>query len=117
PDFDLTSFVSQFETEGGGPSAADTFTQSMRLNIAVQSTSQMNLESSQVSLKGASNLRIVGTAAQPVILGRADLIGGELFYGGNRYTVQNGTIDFLNPVHTEPVLNLRVQTKIKDYNI
>jgi len=118
PDFDLSTFTSQFS--GGGASDSGTpgsFTQGMKLNIAVQSTSQMNLVSSQVSVKGDANLRVVGTAADPVILGRTTLTGGEFFLVGNRYEVQNGTIDFLNPVRTEPVLNIQVKTKINEYNI
>ncbi len=118
PDFDMSTFTSQFS--GGGSSDSGTpgsFTQGMKLNIAVQSTSQMNLVSSQVSIKGDANLRVVGTAADPVILGRANLTGGEFFLAGNRYEVQHGTIDFLNPVRTEPVLNIQVKTRIDEYNI
>jgi translocation and assembly module TamB len=89
----------------------------MKLNIAVQSTNQMNLVSSQVSIKGDANLRVVGTAADPVILGRSNLTGGEFFLAGNRYQVDHGTIDFLNPVRTEPVLNIQVKTTINQYNI
>jgi translocation and assembly module TamB len=118
PDFDLSTFTSQFS--GGATSDSGTpgsFTQGMKLNITVQSTSQMNLVSSQVSLKGDANLRVVGTAADPVILGRANLTGGEFFLAGNRYQVDHGTIDFLNPVRTEPVLNIQVKTTIDQYNI
>jgi translocation and assembly module TamB len=118
PDFDMSTFTSQFS--GGGASDSGTpgsFTQGMKLNIAVQSTSQMNLVSSQVSVKGDANLRVVGTAADPVILGRANLTGGEFFIAGNRYEVQHGTIDFLNPVRTEPVLNIQVKARIDEYNI
>ncbi len=118
PDFDLSTFTSQFS--GGGASDSGTpgsFTQGMKLNIAVQSTSQMNLVSSQVSVKGDANLRVVGTAADPVILGRTNLTGGEFFLAGNRYQVDHGTIDFLNPVRTEPVLNVQVKTTINQYNI
>lgn len=118
PDFDLSTFTSQFS--GGAPSDSGTpgsFTQGMKLNIAVQSTNQMNLVSSQVSIKGDANLRVVGTAADPVILGRSNLTGGEFFLAGNRYQVDHGTIDFLNPVRTEPVLNIQVKTTINQYNI
>jgi translocation and assembly module TamB len=31
--------------------------------------------------------------------------------------VQNGTVDFLNPVRTEPVVNLQVRTEVDQYNI
>ncbi|HEY1526919.1 MAG TPA: translocation/assembly module TamB domain-containing protein [Candidatus Angelobacter sp.] len=117
PDFDLTTFTSQFSGESTDSGTPGSFTQGMKLNIAVQSTSQMNLESSQVSVKGDANLRVVGTAADPVILGRTNLTGGEFFLANNRYEVDHGTIDFLNPVRTEPVLNLQVKTTISEYNI
>ncbi|MGZ4875125.1 MAG: translocation/assembly module TamB domain-containing protein [Candidatus Angelobacter sp.] len=117
PDFDLNTFMGQFSGESGDHGIPGPFTQGMKLNIAVQSTSQMNLVSSQVSVKGDANLRVVGTAADPVILGRTNVTGGEFFVAGNRYQVDHGTIDFFNPVRTEPVLNLQVKTTINEYNI
>lgn len=116
PDFDLSSFTDQFSTGGSGPSAPG-FAQTVKLNIAVQSTSQMDLSSSQVSVRGNANLRVAGTAAEPVILGRTTLTGGEIFEAGNRYVIQIGTIDFLNPVRTDPVVNLQAKTTIDQYNI
>jgi translocation and assembly module TamB len=117
PDFDLSTFTSQFGGEASDTGSPGSFEQGMKLEIAVQSTSQMNLTSSQVSVRGDANLQVVGTAAVPVILGRANLTGGEIFLANNRYELQQGTIDFLNPVHTEPVLNLHVRTTIDQYNI
>ncbi|HKF22828.1 MAG TPA: translocation/assembly module TamB domain-containing protein [Candidatus Angelobacter sp.] len=117
PDFDLASFARQFEGPTSAPVTTGGFMQSVRLNVALQSAAQMNLESSQVSIRGTANLRLVGTAAQPVVLGRTDLTGGELFFGSHRYVVQSGTVDFLNPVRTEPVLNLQVRTRINEYDI
>jgi translocation and assembly module TamB len=117
PDFDLSTFTSQFSGGSSDSGTPGSFTQGMKLNIAVQSTSQMNLVSSQVSIRGDANLRVVGTAADPVILGRANLTGGEFFLAGNRYQVDHGTIDFLNPVRTEPVLNIQVKARIDQYNI
>src|SRR5207237_803377 len=66
-EFDLSSFAGQFGQEGS-TSPPGSLAQSMRLDIRVQSTSQMNLVSSKVSLQGNANLRIVGTAAEPVML-------------------------------------------------
>jgi translocation and assembly module TamB len=116
PDFDLSSFIDQFNSgSGGAPSPG--FAQTVKLNIGVQSTSQMDLSSSEVSLRGNANLRVAGTAAEPVILGRTTLTGGDVFAAGNRYVLQNGTIDFLNPVRTDPVVNLQAKTTIDQYNI
>ncbi|HEU4415277.1 MAG TPA: translocation/assembly module TamB domain-containing protein, partial [Candidatus Angelobacter sp.] len=63
PDFDLSTFTDQFSGETSDSGAPGSFAQSMKLDIAVQSTSQMNLQSTQVSLRGDANLRVVGTAA------------------------------------------------------
>ncbi|HMC31605.1 MAG TPA: translocation/assembly module TamB domain-containing protein [Candidatus Angelobacter sp.] len=117
PDFDMSTFTSQFSGESSDSGSPGSFTQGMKLDIAMQSTSQMNLTSSQVSLRGDANLRVVGTAAAPVILGRTNLTGGEVFLANNRYELQQGTIDFVNPVRTEPVLNVHVRTTIDQYNI
>jgi len=117
PDFDLSTFASQFSGEASDSGTPGAFTQGMKLNIAVQSTGQVNLASSQVSLRGDANLRVVGTASDPVILGRTNLTGGEFFLAGSRYQIEHGMIDFLNPVRTEPVLNIQVKTRIDQYNI
>lgn len=117
PDFDMSTFISQFSGESSDSGTPGSFMQTMKLNIAVQSTNEMNLVSSQVSIRGDANLRIVGTAASPVILGHTNLTGGEFFLASNRYEIQQGTIDFLNPVHTEPVVNLQLKATINEYNI
>jgi translocation and assembly module TamB len=114
--FDLSSFVSQFS---GGPnvSTTSTFENNMRLNVAVQSTDNLNLASSQLSIEGNADLRVTGTAGNPVILGRVALTGGEVFFSNKRFEIQSGTIVFANPVRTEPVVNLYVNTKVEQYNI
>jgi translocation and assembly module TamB len=117
PDFDVSSFISQFSGDTSDSGTPGSFTQGMKLDITVQSTSQMSLTSSQVSVRGDANLHVAGTAATPVILGRTNLTGGEFFVANNRYEIQQGTIDFVNPVHTEPVLNVQIKTTINEYNI
>jgi translocation and assembly module TamB len=58
-----------------------------------------------------------GTAAEPVILGRTDITDGELFFNGQRYKVESGVVQFVNPVETEPVVNLHVTTTVKQFDI
>jgi translocation and assembly module TamB len=115
-DFDLSNFLGQFTGESSSPPSPG-IAQNIRLNISLQTTSQMNLVSNQVNLQGNANLRVAGTAADPVILGRTTLTGGELFLAKKHFVIQNGTIDFLNPVRTEPVVNLQVNTTVQQYNI
>jgi translocation and assembly module TamB len=116
PDFDLTSFAGQFGGESSPPSRGG-FTDDLKLNIAVRSPNGLSAYSRTVSIQGDANLRVIGTAADPVIVGRTNLSGGEVFVLGSRYVVQGGTIAFVNTTQTEPVLNLQVNTTIQQYNI
>ncbi len=113
--FDLAHFVSQFDTPS--VSSSSPFQQNMSLNIAVQSAQNIDLTSSELSMRGAANLNIVGTLANPVVLGRSTVTGGDIFFLGKRYEVQSGTIEFANPVRTQPIVNLSVTTTVEQYNI
>ena len=116
PDFDLASFMTQF----GGvatPPPTESFADNVRLNVAVRSSSELNAVSPTVSIQGSANLRVIGTANDPVIVGRANLSGGDVIFMGNRYLIQGGTIAFVNTNEIEPVVNLQASTTIKQYNI
>ena len=114
--FDLANFMGQFMGESA-PATSPPFEQNMKLSVSVQSAHGLDLASSKLSLEGAANVNVTGTLANPVILGRASLSGGEIFFLGKRYEVQTGTIEFANPIQTEPVVNLYVSTTVEQYKI
>ena len=114
--FDLANFAGQFSgsTAVVNPSSLE---QNIKLNVAVLSREQMSVESSQLSTQGSVNLQVRGTVAEPVILGRTDIVSGEVFFEGKRFQVQSGVIQFVNPIETEPVVNLVVSTTVQQFNI
>jgi translocation and assembly module TamB len=116
PAFDLSSFVGQF---GGGVAAPPSrgLAQNIQLNVAVDSTSSVNLTSRALSLGGTANLHLRGTVADPVVLGRVNLNGGDIILNGNRFVLNGGTIQFVNPSETQPVMNVSLTTSIQQYNI
>jgi translocation and assembly module TamB len=89
----------------------------IKLDIAVQTSRDLNLASSAVSLQGSANLRVVGTAADPVIVGRTEFTAGDIFLMNKRYQIERGIIEFSNPNRTEPVLNVLLTTTISQYNL
>lgn len=115
PDFDLANFVAQFNSSG--VSVPSPWEQNTRLNVAVASSDVLALSSSQLSLQGSADLRVAGTVAAPVVLGRSTLTGGSIIFMHNVYQIQSGTIVFANPVRTEPTLNLYVTTTVESYDI
>jgi translocation and assembly module TamB len=115
--FDLANFLAQFSSGASTPSSS-AIEQNMRLSVAVGTSQQLNLVSSRVSFQGEANLNVTGTLANPVVLGRMTLNGGEVFFMGKRFDIQSGgSIQFANPVRTEPVLNLYLKTTVQQYDI
>jgi translocation and assembly module TamB len=112
--FDLASFSNAF----GGPSSPPTgMAQNVKLNVAVSSRQELELSSSQLSIQGTADFRVRGTLAEPVLIGRTDLTGGELFFNARRFQIQNASIQFANPVRTEPIVNLTATTTVDQFNL
>ena len=116
PAFDLNNFIGQFS---GGVASPPTpgFSQNLQLNVAVRSSSDINLVSRTLSIDGSANLQVRGTAASPVILGRVNLNSGDIILNGDRFLVNGGTVEFVNPSETEPVLNISLKTTIQQYDV
>jgi translocation and assembly module TamB len=117
PAFDLGDILGAVGGTPGSAAPPRGLAQNLHLNVNVVSTSDLNLSSSKLSLQGATNLRIGGTAAQPSVLGRVNLTGGDLVFRGNRYLLQPSTLDFVDPYRIEPRVNLAVDTNVKQYNV
>jgi translocation and assembly module TamB len=113
---DLSEILAGFGDDStvSEPSA---FARGVKLNVSVQSSQNLNLASSQLSMSGSADLMARGSVAVPVILGRVALTGGEVFFLGKRFEIDNGTIAFSNPARTVPVVNLHVKTTVEQYNI
>lgn len=115
PGFDFMNLVSQFGGISAPPSQG--FLQTLHLNLAVNSANNFELISRTMSIGGAANLEVRGTAAEPVILGRVSVSNGDVIFNGNRYVISGGTVEFANPNETKPVVNLGITTTIEQYNI
>jgi translocation and assembly module TamB len=114
--FDLNSFISQLSGGVSSPPSQG-FSQSLRLNLAVRSTNDISLVSRTLSVGGTANLQVRGTASTPVILGRVNLNNGDIILNGDRFVLDGGTVEFVNPSETQPVVNLSLKTTIQQYDV
>jgi TamB, inner membrane protein subunit of TAM complex len=60
-------------------------------------------------MSGTADVSISGTLDRPIILGRLTLDRGEWKFGGNRYQLTRGSIDF-SPLSAEPFFDLEART-------
>lgn len=115
-DFDISTFMGQF-TGVTSPPTGQSFADKVKLQVAVQSSSQLNASTAQLGIEGQANLRIIGTASDPVVVGRTDIASGDIFFQKREYHFEQGVINFVSPNETEPVLNLVITTTVNQYNI
>ena len=117
PNFDLVQSLLR-RNEDSASLPVTPFLSNLRLNLEILSAPEMRLDTLTTrNLQTDVELRIQGTAGQPVWLGRIGILQGEIYFAGRRYAVNRGEITFLNPVRLEPILNLSVQARVQRYDI
>ncbi|HEX4489532.1 MAG TPA: translocation/assembly module TamB domain-containing protein [Terriglobales bacterium] len=89
----------------------------IRLDVHVVTTPELRMQTAIVRLSGDADLRLRGTAAKPALLGRADVIEGDVFFNGAKYHLERGDVSFISPVTITPVLDLQMSTRVRDYDI
>jgi translocation and assembly module TamB len=117
PSFDVSDILAALTDVSSSTAPAGSFARNLQLDMHVVSTEDLNVRSSKLSVQGVTNLRIRATAAEPSIIGRVNITGGDLMFRGNRYVLEPGTLDFVDPYKIEPRVNLSVSTKVQDYEI
>ena len=63
--------------------------------------------------RAEADLRVRGSAAKPVVLGRMIISQGDIQFFGNKYSINRGEIGFFNPVRIEPVLDFDLETRVR----
>jgi translocation and assembly module TamB len=89
----------------------------IRMDVHIVTTPELQMQTAVVRLSGDADLHLRGTAAKPVLLGRADVTEGEVYFNGTKYRMERGDVTFANPVTTTPVLDLQASTHVRDYDI
>ena len=90
----------------------------MQFDIQVETSPDVLVQSALAQqLQAEANLRLRGTATNPVILGRINITQGELTFFGTKYTINQGSVSFYNPVKLEPILNIDLETKTRGIDV
>ncbi len=118
PRFDFALYLARnYQTQGTGGLAKNPVLTNMRLDVHVLTTSDLRVETSLAKIAGDADLRIRGTAAQPGVVGRANIVEGEVQFSGTTYTLERGDITFVNPRKIEPVLDLVASARVREYDV
>ncbi len=89
----------------------------LRLDVRILSTPELTVQTALAKLAGDVDLRLRGTAARPVLLGRINIAEGDIKLTGTKYHLERGDITFTDPVRIDPVLDIEASTRVRDYDI
>ena len=116
PGFDFSSYL-QSRAQATALSQTNPLLNRIRLDVRITTTPQLQMQTAALSLSGDADLRLRGTAAKPVLLGRIDILEGQIAFNGTKYRLERGDISFTNPVTTTPVLDLQATTRLREYEL
>jgi translocation and assembly module TamB len=89
----------------------------VKLDVHVTTAADLQMQTAIARLSGDADLRLRGTAAKPALLGRVEVLEGDISFNGSRYRLERGEVLFQSPVSIRPVLDLQATTRVRDYDI
>ncbi len=90
----------------------------LNFDIQIETSPDVLVQSALAQqIQAEASLRLRGSPSNPVLLGRVNITEGELTFFGNKYTINQGSISFFNPIKVEPILNVDLQTRARGIDV
>jgi len=116
PGFDFGSYLAS-NRQSTVLTGSDSLLNKIKFDLHIYTTPDLRFDSSLARVSGDADLRLRGTMAKPVLLGRTNIQEGQIFFNGAKYQLERGDISFTNPVKIDPVLDLAASIRVRDYDI
>ncbi len=120
PQSDIGSMLTQL-THGAGPNVSGNVSgvaAAMRLDVHIRTSPAVRFETTMAqALQADADLSVVGTVAQPGVVGRVNITQGDLIFFGNQYKVNRGLIAFYDPATIDPRINIDLETTVKSITV
>ncbi|MHB8734461.1 MAG: translocation/assembly module TamB domain-containing protein [Terriglobales bacterium] len=115
-NFDLAFFIANRKSAPSLPTSNSLLNQ-LRLDVHLVTGPAVQFATNLAHLEMQADLRLRGTAAAPVLLGRVSASQGEVLFAGNRYTVTKAELTFANPFRIEPLVDFGLSTTVQQYDV
>lgn len=116
PGFDFSAYIEK-SRQTVVLTQSDSLQSRLKLDVHVTTTPELQMQTAIARLSGNADLRIRGTAERPAILGRAEVMEGEVTFNGTKFKLERGDVTFANPARTQPIIDLQATTRVRDYDI
>lgn len=99
------------------PEAAPALGEGLRFDLRIKAPGSLRIDNNLANLQARADLTLQGTAQDPVLVGRAEVDRGRLYFQGQTYVVRRGVIDFTNPSKIDPLFDIEAETRIRSYRV
>jgi autotransporter translocation and assembly factor TamB len=89
----------------------------VRYDVKVQAPGTLKIDNNLATLQARADLTLQGSYAAPVVLGRAEIDRGRVYFQGNTYVIRRGVIDFANPERLDPLFDIEAESRVRSYNV
>jgi translocation and assembly module TamB len=118
PRMDFAGLLAHSSQPVVTPAISNDLLRGMQFDVRIETVPNARLETTLTrDVQMEANLRLRGTPAKPILLGRISATQGELNFFGTKYNVARGEISFVNPARLEPVVNLDLETRIRGIDV
>jgi translocation and assembly module TamB len=115
---DVSSLLAKSAEPVRTPSARTGFLGGLNFDVQINTSFDTQFETSLTeNLQAEANLRLRGTASNPALIGRINITQGQMVFFGTKFTINQGSIAFYNPLRVEPVLDVDLETKARGIDV
>ncbi len=114
---DISSFFSAGSDTSAAATASSPFMRNLSFDIAAHTSPGARIEWTGAQVEIDSDLHLRGTWDRPILLGHIHLLGGEMSFRGNTFTLTRGDVNFANPFQLDPELNIEATSTISQYQV
>ena len=89
----------------------------VRFDVKIRAPGTLRIDNNLATLQARADLTLQGTYDAPVLLGRAEIDRGRVYFQGNTYVIRRGSIDFANPQKIDPLFDVEAEARVRSYNV
>jgi len=118
PQSDFSSLLGKSAQPVETPAARTGLLGGLNFDVQINTAPDVQFQSSLTQdVQMEANLRLRGTFSNPAVLGRINITQGQLIFFGTKYTINQGTVQFFNPVRIDPILDIDLETKANGIDV
>jgi translocation and assembly module TamB len=118
PQSDFSSIISSSSEPVRTPPARTGLLGGIHFDVQIETAPDIQFQSALTQdLQVDANLRLKGTASNPALLGRINITQGQVVFYGTRYTINQGSISFFNPLKIDPIFDIDLETKARGIDV